>query len=104
MKRIHVALAVRDLNEAVREYTERLGAKPYCTVEGTYALWRTDHVNLSVSVKPEEAGTLRHLGFEDSEATGFGEERDANGFAWERFTLEQQDEEIRQRWPHAKFA
>jgi hypothetical protein len=104
MKRMHVALAVRDYAAAVREYTERLGAKPCCTVEGTYALWRTVHVNLSVRVRPEQAGTVRHLGLEDSDAVVFGAETDANGFVWERFTAEQQDEEIRAMWPHATFA
>jgi catechol 2,3-dioxygenase-like lactoylglutathione lyase family enzyme len=103
MKKIHVALAVKDFDESLREYTARLGAEPYCTVEGTYALWRTDQVNLSISVQPAYAGKLRHLGFEDSTAEAFFEETDANGFVWERFAVAHQREEIVKLWPNAKF-
>ena len=101
--RIHIALAVSDYEASIEEYTKRLRAGPCCTVEGIYALWRTPQVNLSVSVKPEEAGTLRHLGFEEPLAEGFGEERDSNGFVWERFSAEGQRGEILARWPHAQF-
>jgi len=102
-RRIHIALAVRDIDAAVRDYSARLGAQPCCVVEGIYALWRTDQVNLSISVMPEVAGTLRHLGFEDPESPIMSVETDANGIEWERFTEEQQMAEIRQRWPHATF-
>jgi len=101
--RIHIALAVRDYAASIEEYTKRLGAGPCCTVEGTYALWRTPQVNLSISVKPDEAGTLRHLGFEEPLATGFGEERDCNGIVWERFSAEEQRKEILARWPSAQL-
>jgi hypothetical protein len=103
MKRLHVALAVEDFAAAIRDYTSRLGAAPCCTVEGTYALWRTQHVNLSISVRPEESGQLRHLGFEDPAADSFAEDTDANGFVWERFSMDHQREEILKHWPHAKF-
>jgi hypothetical protein len=103
MKRIHVALAVRDFSLSVEEYTKRLGIEPCCTVEGTYALWCTDTVNLSISVKPAEAGRLRHLGFEDPNAEAMSEETDVNGIVWERFTAEQQRQEILKYWPNARF-
>lgn len=103
MKRIHIALAVRDFSASVEEYTARLGAAPSCTVEGTYALWRTDQVNLSISVKPMEAGRLRHLGIEDPNAEAMSEERDTNGIIWERFTAQQQRDEILKYWPDAEF-
>jgi hypothetical protein len=103
MKRVHIALAVRNLNESMKEYSKRLGVEPCCIVEGTYALWRTDLVNLSISEKPETAGTLRHLGFEDSQAQSMSVENDINGFEWERFTEAQQREEIIKHWPHARF-
>jgi hypothetical protein len=102
MKRIHIALAVRDYAASLEEYTKRLGVPPCCLVDGTYALWRTDTVNLSISVKAE-AGVLRHLGFEDPSAPALSEETDVNGFVWERFTEEQQRQEILKYWPHAKF-
>jgi hypothetical protein len=103
MRRIHVALAVSSYAASIREYTAWLGEPPCCTVEGTYALWRTQHVNMSISVKPAEAGQLRHLGFEDTDAKDFVEETDSNGFVWERFSPKDQDAEILKRWPHAKF-
>jgi len=56
-RRIHVALAVRDLPASIQDYTARLGVEPCCIVEDTYALWRTDHLNLSISVKPDAVGT-----------------------------------------------
>jgi hypothetical protein len=102
-KRFHVALAVRDFDEAVREYTTRLGSEPCCIVENTYALWRTAEVNLSISRNPERAGTLRHVGFEDPSSSAMAMETDANGFQWERFSESQQDDEIRSRWPNARF-
>jgi len=102
-KRFHVALAVRDFDEAVREYTLRLGEEPCCTVENTYALWRTAEVNLSVSVQKERAGTLRHVGFEAEDAPAMSMETDPNGFLWERFSESQQNEEILNRYPNARF-
>jgi hypothetical protein len=104
VRRLHVALAVRDLVASVRDYSDRLGAPPCCIVDGAYALWRTDHVNLSISVMPAAAGALRHLGFEDSGATTMGVETDVNGIEWERFTEAQQRSEILRHWPHARFA
>jgi GrpB-like predicted nucleotidyltransferase (UPF0157 family) len=102
-RRLHVALAVRDLGASVRDYTDRLGEPPCCMVEGAYALWRTDHVNLSISVTPTVAGPLRHLGFEDSEATTMSVKTDVNGIEWEHFTEGQQRSEILEHWPHARF-
>jgi len=103
MKRIHVALAVADFGVSLKEYTGRLGVEPCCTVSGIYALWRTDHVNFSITVKPEEAGRLRHLGFEDPTAQAASEDADANGIVWERFAQHHQREEILKLWPHAEF-
>jgi hypothetical protein len=96
-------LAVQNFRIAIQEFTVRLGTPPYCTVEETYALWRTDQVNLSISVNPSEAGQLRHLGFEDPAADSYSEETDSNGFVWERFSNEHQRGEILKYWPHAKF-
>jgi len=103
MKKIHIALAVIDFDASLQEYTARLGVPACCTVDATYALWRTDQVNLSVSVKPTDAGHLRHLGFEDASAAAMTEETDSNGIVWERFTEQQQRQEILKYWPHAKF-
>ena len=103
MKRLHVALAVKELEPAIEEYTKRLGAKPVSVAENTYALWRTNQVNFSISVKPEEAGQLRHLGFEDPEAPEMSADYDSEGVMWEHFTAEQQREEIYQYYPGADY-
>ncbi len=103
MKRVHIALAVTDFDASVREYSARLGVAACCTVDATYALWRTDQLNLSITVKSADAGRLRHLGFEDDEAQVVGESTDVNGVVWEHFTEQHQREEIVKLWPHAKF-
>jgi hypothetical protein len=103
MKRVHLALAVADFDGSLREYSARLALLPCCIVRGTYALWRTEQLNLSISAKPDQAGQVRHLGFEDSTAEAMTEDVDTNGFVWERFTAEQQREEILRLWPDAEF-
>jgi hypothetical protein len=103
-RRFHIALAVSDLEASILDYTRRLGAAPCCIVDGTYALFRTDEVNLSISVQPAGGNTLRHVGFEDSEASDITVEVDVNGIEWERFTEEQQLAEILERWPHARVS
>ena len=102
-RRFHVALAVGELDASIRDYSARLGIAPCCVVEGSYALWRTESLNLSISVDPTATGKLRHLGFEDPDTPSMGVEKDVNGIEWERFTEEQQREEIRRKWPHARF-
>lgn len=99
IKRMHVALAVQDLEAAIEEFTERLGTEPVVVAGGEYALFLCGCLNLSISEIPGQAGKLRHLGFEDTSSTAFTVDTDANGFMWERFTLAQQAEEINERWP-----
>lgn len=101
--RVHIAIAVEDYEASLHEYTERLHIKPCCTVDGMYALWRTEQLNLSIRVNPLESGVVRHLGFEDTSAAEMTAERDVNGVLWERFTAEQQRAEILQNWPDAQF-
>ena len=103
MRRLHIALAVRDLRASIADYTRRLGVEPCCVVEGAYALWRTGQVNLSITADPAAAGSLRHLGFEDPEAPAMGVDSDPDGIVWERFTERQQRQEILARWPRAQF-
>jgi catechol 2,3-dioxygenase-like lactoylglutathione lyase family enzyme len=94
MRRIHIALAVDDLESTVRDYTNRLGAPPVTVVAGKYALWRTNEVNLSVNSDIETTARLRHLGFEDDAVTEKSEETDVNGVKWEAFRPAWQDEGI----------
>ncbi|HEV8116361.1 MAG TPA: VOC family protein [Acidimicrobiales bacterium] len=94
MRRIHIALAVDDLQRSIDDYSERLGAEAAVIVPGRYALWRTPEVNLSVSLRPGGAERLRHLGFEDDEADAATETSDVNGIVWEHFTAAQQASEI----------
>ena len=100
MRKFHVAISTDDLTGTVDDYTKRLACNPSVIVPGEYALWRTETVNLSVRLDSEApAGALRHLGWEDPGAEAFSVETDVNGIAWERFSAEQQADEIEQIWP-----
>lgn len=95
MKKLHLAIATHDLETCLADYSQRFGTQPEVVVPNQYALWRTDSTNVSVRVDTSvPAGTLRHLGWEDSAATEFTADTDANGIVWERFTYEQQQQEI----------
>lgn len=93
MKRFHIALVVHDLEKTVNDYNQRLGAEADVVVPGEYALWRTETLNFSVRVDlKDQPGTLRHVGWEDSSASAFTEEKDTNGLVWESFSAELQME------------
>jgi catechol 2,3-dioxygenase-like lactoylglutathione lyase family enzyme len=94
MKRFHIALAVADLEESIWDYSLRLGQRPSSVVPGRYAMWRTDLLNFSINVKPEQAGQLRHVGFEDDAVEGFSSNVDVNGLEWELFSAVEQDVRI----------
>ncbi len=94
MRRLHVALAVDDLDATIREYSDRLGAEPVAVVAGKYALWRTPEVNLSVNCDVASDQRLRHLGFEDDDVVAKSESTDVNGLMWESFSPQWQDEGI----------
>ncbi len=94
MKRFHIALAVRDLDASIADYSVRLGQTPHAVVPGKYAMWRTDLLNFSINQTPERAGLLRHVGFEDEAAVGFTRTTDVNGLVWEHFSPAEQDAKI----------
>ncbi|MEL7475178.1 MAG: hypothetical protein AAGJ55_02980 [Cyanobacteria bacterium J06555_12] len=100
MRRFHIAIATQDVAKTVSDYTARLGSNPSVVIDGEYALWRTEFLNVSIRQDPNcNPGELRHLGWEDPNADAFTESRDVNGIVWERFTSEQQAEEIEGMWP-----
>ena len=104
MKRLHVALAVSNLDESISDYNSRLESEPVCVVPGIYALWLTPLVNLSISVKPNEApGTLRHLGIENPNSPKMSIDTDCNNLVWEEFSVQQQKDEIFSYWPNAEY-
>jgi catechol 2,3-dioxygenase-like lactoylglutathione lyase family enzyme len=94
MKRFHIALAVANLDESISDYSRRLGQLPSAVVPGQYAMWRTDLLNFSINEKPEKAGQLRHVGFEDDAAQGYSSSFDVNGLEWELFFAAEQDARI----------
>ena len=94
MRRFHIAIAVADLTESIRDYSARLGVEPTAVVKGKYAMWRTAQLNFSINEMPQRAGQLRHLGFEDSEAGSFSSDHDVNGIEWELFSPGAQDQKI----------
>lgn len=94
MKRFHIALAVANLDESIADYSHRLGQPPSAVVPGQYAMWRTDLLNFSINEKPERAGQLRHVGFEDDAVRGYSSSIDVNGLEWESFSAAEQDARI----------
>lgn len=103
-KKLHIALSTKDIAASVADYSARLGCRPDLVLEGSYALWRTDQLNLSIrqaaGVPP---GQLRHLGWEDDEAESFSRDTDVNGIVWERFTAHHQADEINEIWPGVHY-
>ena len=94
MKRFHIALAVDDLENSIKDYSQRLEQKPTVVVAEKYAMWRTDTLNFSINQIPERAGQLRHVGFEDETKEGFSSDFDTNGLEWEHFSPDAQDQKI----------
>ena len=64
MKRLHVHVAVRDLQRSIRFYSTLFAAQPTVTKED-YAKWQLDdpRVNFAVSTRGKKAG-LDHLGIQ----------------------------------------
>jgi hypothetical protein len=94
MQRFHIAIAVKDLEASIGEYSRRLGQPATVIVHGKYAMWRTDLLNFSINQNPDRAGQLRHVGFEDEAVEGFSSSRDINGIEWELFSPRAQDDKI----------
>lgn len=103
MKTIHIAIGVSDISASVKDYSVRLGHEPDVVVTEQYALWRTPNVNFSIRRVLEGAGTLRHLGWEDSAADLFSKDTDINGIVWEKFSPDAQAQEIRETWPDVNY-
>ena len=98
MKRFHIAIAVRSLEESITDYSARFNQQPAAVVPGKYSMWRTDLLNFSINQMPADtqmrAGHLRHVGFEDDAVTGYSSTIDANGIEWESFSQQEQDQRI----------
>ena len=64
MKRLHVHVAVRDLQQSIRFYSTLFAAQPTVTKED-YAKWQLDdpRVNFAISTRGKNAG-LDHLGIQ----------------------------------------
>lgn len=104
MKKLHIAISTDDIAGTVQDYSQRLSAHPCVVIDGEYALWRTDTLNVSVRRDTSiQKGTVRHLGWEDTTATGFTADVDINDITWERFTADQQAEEINDLWPGTHY-
>ena len=100
MKKFHIALGVSDIEQAVEDYSKRFGQAADVVVGGKYALWRTATLNVSIRKVPRhQAGTLRHLGWENPDAPQFVTEQDRQGIVWEEFSAEHQAQEIELTWP-----
>jgi hypothetical protein len=96
-KKFHLSISVTDLDASIADYSQRLGHHPWIVVPHEYALWRTETLNFSIRLSDSE-NKLRHLGWEDESATEFSQDVDVNGIIWERFTANQQQQEIESIW------
>ena len=104
MKKLHIAIATNKIEETVEDYSVRLGTPPCSFVPNEYALWRTESLNVSIRQDSKcVSGELRHLGWEDSFATQFSQDTDVNGIVWERFSAQNQADEINETWPEARY-
>ena len=104
MKKFHIALAVPNIEESVRDFSIRLGKEADLVIPGEYALWRTEALNLSIRRVPfDESTQLRHLGWENPEAEAFTSHVDSNGLLWEEFNAFQQATEIEKAWPGTNY-
>jgi hypothetical protein len=59
MKRLHLAFSVADVEASADDYLQRFGCQPDLIIPGTYALWHTDAVNLSIWHGGHEASGAR---------------------------------------------
>ena len=104
VQKLHLAISTANIEKTVADYSNRLQTKPCLVIAGEYALWRT--VSLNVSVRRDasgKSGELRHLGWEDPSAMAFDLDVDVNGIVWERFTAQQQADEINELWPDVDY-
>lgn len=93
-KKFHISLAVKNLEQSIEEYSQKLGSSPQVVIPGEYALWRNDSLNFSIRVDPNASETLRHLGFEIDHCEKFSAKKDGNNILWEEFDWELQKKEI----------
>ncbi|MBT5954443.1 hypothetical protein HOG98_06955 [bacterium] len=98
MRKFHIAIGVKDIEKSIEDYSIRLRTKPTIHVEGEYALFRTDSLNMSIRKVDRVKTGVRHIGWEDGSAIGFSEEKDCNGIIWELFNKEAQEDEISRLW------
>ncbi|WP_322774583.1 hypothetical protein [Synechococcus sp. CBW1107] len=103
MRAFHRALAVSNIEQAVVVYSARLGASPVVVVPGGHALWQAQAVNLSIRKTAECSGAMRHLGWEDTDATEFTVEADCNGIVWKKLAACHQVQKINMIWPGANY-
>ena len=73
MKRLHVNLAVKDLEQSVRFYSTLFAAEP-AVLKADYAKWMLEdpRVNFSISTRGEDRG-LDHLGIQVDSREELGE-------------------------------
>lgn len=104
MKKFHISVSVEDFEESLSNYSSLLSAEPLVIVPNRYAMWKTDLLNFTISKKEGQGGgTIRHIGFEQEGYERIFEHRDNNNITWEFFSQKAQIEEIKKRWPDAKF-
>ena len=102
MKKIHFSIVSHNISASIEDYSKRFAQQPCVVIDNEYVLWRTQTINFSIRYDElAKPGTLRHLGWEDDSAPEFSSDKDINNVVWERFSSDQQYEEIKALWPNA---
>jgi len=102
MKRFHIAIGVEDIEASIKDYTKKLGASPVLVIKESYALFRTDTLNVSIRKVEASQQGVRHFGWESDDYEAFTTETDVNGILWEFFPQQAQIDEIKDVWPDAE--
>ncbi len=104
MRKFHIALSIKNLEQSILDYSKRLNCSPCLVIPNEYALWRTDELNFSIRQTGKTEEKLRHLGWEDNQLTEeVGDDEDVNGIVWENFSASQQAEEINNIWSDTNY-
>ncbi len=74
MKRLHVHVGVKDLDQSIRFYSTLFAAEP-TVLKDDYAKWMLDDpiVNFAISAGAEQANGVRHLGIQAESIDELGE-------------------------------
>lgn len=101
MERVHIAIGVSSLSESISFYEKKFSVSPELIIPHEYALFKTETMNISLRVVPENQIGVRHVGVESMRFDSFTAEKDPSGVLWESFNEQAQYDEIEEIWPNS---